>query len=304
MVSFNTRDLTLKALETLLAHAGDITMRVIVVDNASADGSADAIAQTFPQVDLVRSEENLGFARANNLAAEMVTSEWIVLLNPDTETHPGAIRNLVDFGRAHPQAGIVGGRTVFRDGSTNIASCWNRMTVWSLLCSVSGLTSMLPSSATFNPEGMGGWQRDSVRHADIIVGCLLAIPTRLWRKLDGFDPRYVMYGEDYDLCLRAADLGYRPMITPDAQIMHLVGAASATRADKLVSVYRSKATIIRDHWSGIAAPIGLALLWAKIALRKIAFPLKSALGKSDPRTQTWRDVWQHRRTILKGYPDV
>lgn len=303
VVSYNTRELTVKALRTLLENGGDIRMRVIVWDNASEDGSADAIAEAFPAVELIRSQENIGFARANNLAAETITSDWIVLLNPDTETHSDAIRNLVDFAKSHPQAGIVGGRTVFPDGSLNIASCWNRMTVWSMVSSALGLSAVFKNSAFFNPEGLGSWQRDSVRQVDIIVGCFLAIRTSLWQELGGFNSRYTMYGEDCDLCLRAIRLGYAPMITPEAQIMHLVGAASAKRSDKLIKVYRGKATIIRDHWSKALVGMGLLLLWLQIASRRFGYAIKAYIAGADARAQLWREVWQSRALILRGYPD-
>ncbi len=301
IVNYNTRELTLKAIETLLENAGDIAMRVVVWDNDSHDGSAEAIASAYPEIELIVSKENVGFAIANNRVAEMATSEWLLLLNPDTETYPDAVENLIAFGEANPSAGIVGGRTVFPDGSLNIASCWNRMTPWSMLCTVLGLNSAFRGSEVFNPEGMGSFKRDRVRHADIIVGCFLAIRTSLWRELKGFSERYTMYGEDADLCLRAIEMGYRPMITPDAQIMHLVGASSVTRADKLVKVYRGKATLIRDHWSSLTRPLGIALLKLQIASRYVGYGLKARLGKDDTAAKTWRRVWKDRRIILKGY---
>lgn len=297
IVSYNTRDLTLKSLETLYATSSSVPMRVVVFDNASADGSADAIAEHFPQAELIRSPENIGFARANNQVAESITSEWMLLLNPDTEVHDGAIANLLAFSRKHPEAGITGGRTVFPDGSLNIASCWRRMTPWSLFCTTFYLTRLFPKSEFFNPEAMGGWKRDTVRKVDIVVGCFLMIPTALWRQLNGFDPRYFMYGEEADLCLRAARMGYRPMITPDAQIMHLVGASSAKRADKIVRVAKAKATLIRDHWSGWLAPVGIAQMWLWGAVRRIV----SALSRSAEHGDRWRLMWQQRRDWLAGY---
>ena len=301
IVSYNTRDLTLKAIETLLEHAGAVSMRVVVWDNASHDGSADAIAAAYPQLELIRSAENVGFAAANNRIAETVSTEWILLLNPDTETHDRAVENLLSFGKAHPEAGIVGGRTVFPDGSLNIASCWNRMTVWSLFCSAIGLSRLFANSPFFNPEGIGGWRRDSVRHVDIVVGCFFLIRTELWHQLGGFSPRYFMYGEESDMCLRAAKLGYRPMITPDAQIMHLVGASMAKREDKVVKVIRSKATLIRDHWSKWAAPIGIALLWLWGATRTLAAKLASLRSGDRASAQRWDFIWSRRRDWLKGY---
>jgi GT2 family glycosyltransferase len=301
MISYNTRDLTLKSLETVFANTYDISMRVVLLDNDSKDGSADAVATHFPQVSLVRNPENVGFARANNLVAESVTTEWMLLLNPDTETHPGAITNLLAFAKAHPEAGITGGRTVFPDGSLNIASCWGRVTPWSLFCTTFGLTNLFPNSEFFNPEAMGGWKRDSVRQVDIVVGCFFMIRTELWRELNGFDSRYFMYGEEADLCLRAARLGYRPMITPDAQIMHLVGASAGKRGDKIASVMKAKATLIRDHWNRELVPIGIAQLWMWGATRRVfSLILGVTLGKEELR-EHWRRIWARRHDWLAGY---
>lgn len=301
IVSYNTRELTIRAMETLFENAGDVAMRVVVWDNASHDGSADAIAARFPDVALIRSEENVGFAKANNVIAASADTEWLLLLNPDTETHERAVENILAFGKAHPKAGIVGGRTVFPDGSLNIASCWNTMTVWSLLCSATGLARVFVNSPIFNPEGIGGWKRDSVRHVDVVVGCFLLIRTELWQRLGGFNARYFMYGEEHDLCLRAAALGYSPMITPDAQIMHLVGASSAKRDDKILRLMRSKATLIRDHWSAPRAKVGIALLWLWIANRRAGSAIKSRItGKNDQQAR-WKRIWKERGEWLKGY---
>lgn len=297
IVSYNTRELTLKAIETLIQRAGNVILRIVVWDNASHDGSADAIEKAFPDIELIRSSENIGFAGANNAVANTITSEWMLLLNPDTETHDRAVENLLTFARKHPEAGIVGGRTVFPDGSLNIASCWNRMTVWSLFCSAFGLSRLFRESLFFNPEGIGGWRRDSVRQVDIVVGCFLLIRTKLWNELGGFQTRYFMYGEESDLCLRAALLGYKPMVTPDAQIMHLVGASMAKREDKVVKVIRSKATLIRDHWSKSLIPVGIGLLWLWGATRLLA----SCLFGDKSAADRWRSIWRQRNEWLGGY---
>jgi len=128
VVTWNTRELTLRCLETLFDNTPNLRMRVMVADNGSEDGSADVIVQRFPQVDLIRNEGDFGFARANNEAIKLVDSEWVLLLNPDTEVHPNAINNLLAFSKQHPEAGITGSRTVFPDGSLNPRSAWNKMT--------------------------------------------------------------------------------------------------------------------------------------------------------------------------------
>ena len=306
VVSYNTRALTLKCLETLYAATHEARFRCVVFDNASSDGSADAVAEAFPRVELIRSSDNLGFARANNVVAAGAQTEWLLLLNPDTEVYDGAVDRLLAFARRHPRAGITGGRTVFPDGSLNIASCWNRITPWSAFCQAVGLSTLLKGSALFNPEAFGNWQRDSVRRVDIVVGCFLMIRRALWEDLGGFDLKYFMYGEEADLCLRAARMGYEPMITPEAEIMHLVGASYGNRAEKTVKVAKARSTLIRDHWPSWQEPLGLGLMWVWAAGRRGLTGALDALpgGRFGGAAAKWRHVWQQRGDWLEGYGDA
>jgi N-acetylglucosaminyl-diphospho-decaprenol L-rhamnosyltransferase len=297
IVSYKTRDLTLKAVETLIGNSPGVAMRIVLFDNASGDGSAEAVAAAFPEVEVIANPENIGFASANNFVARSVSTDWLLLLNPDTETYPNAIARLLAFGKAHPEAGISGGRTLYPDGRLNPSSCWQRMTPWSVLTSALGLSRRFPDSPLFNAEAMGGWRRDSVREVDIVVGCFLLIPTALWRRLGGFDARYFMYGEDADLCLRARVLGYRPMITPDAEIMHLVGASTSNRADKAVAVLRARTTLIRDHWPGWQVPIGIGLMWLAAAMRGLG----SLVARRPEERARLRRVWRERGDWLPGF---
>jgi len=303
VVSYNTRDLTLAALATLHAETRETAMEVIVLDNASSDGSADAIAAAFPGVRLIRSDENLGFARANNVVAAEARGAWLLLLNPDTEIHDGAVDTLMGFARANPENGIYGGRTVYPDGTLNASSCAMRITPWSVFCFSTGLTAAFPRSQVFNPEAMAGWRRDTVREVDIVTGCFLLIPRALWARLGGFGPKYFMYGEEADLCLRARALGCRPVITPEAEIMHLVGASTHSRADRAVRVIQARVTLIRDHWPARQVPLGLSVLWAGVALRYLVTAGRARLGGAGraEAAARWRTVWQERRTWLAGY---
>ncbi|MFT4149749.1 MAG: glycosyltransferase family 2 protein [Paracoccaceae bacterium] len=304
VISYNTAALTLAALRTLYAETTRTPFRCVLWDNASADGSAAAVAREFPQVELVASTENLGFARANNVVAAQATTPWLLLLNPDTEVQDGAVDRLMDFARGHPQGGIWGGRTVFRDGSLNIASCWGRITLWSTFCKTFGLGAAFPKSALFNPEAYGDWQRDTVREVDIVVGCFLLIRRDLWNELGGFDLKYHMYGEEADLCLRARERGWRPMITPEAQIMHIVGASTGDAPTrKALQVMRARSTLVRDHWRPALVPLGLGLMWLGVALRYAATRPLALAPKAGLRAKAarWAEIWQARRDWLAGY---
>ena len=300
IVSYNTRELTLAAVRTLLENSPGLAMRVVVFDNASADGSAAAVAAAFPQVEVIANPENIGFAAANNRVAATATTPYVCLLNPDTETYPRAIINLLAFAKSHPEAGIVGGRTVFRDGSLNPASCWRMMTPWTLFTSTFGLARLLPNSELFNPEAMGGWKRDSVREVDIVVGCLMLVPTDLWQRLGGFDERFFMYGEDADICLRARALGYRPMITPDATIMHLVGASTKRHADKVCAVMQAKSTLIRRHWPRWMVPLGLAQFWLWGLVRGLA----GQVHPDPAQRERFSQIWRERKRWLAGFREA
>lgn len=302
IVSHKTRDLTLKALETLYGTT-KTPFETILFDNASDDGTVESVAAQFPQVEVIASPENIGFARANNIAAARANADWLLLLNPDTECHADAVDNLLAFSLAHPEAGITGGRTVFPDGTLNIASCWMRMTPWSTFCNATGLRSMFPKSQWFNFEAIGGWQRDTVREVDIIVGCFLMIPRTLWQRLGGFDLRYFMYGEEADLCLRAKSLGYRPMITPDAQIMHLVGASSkSSRVNHYVMIAKARVTLIQDHWPATTVAFGRAMmtLWAGLRAYGLS-ALARTTGRKKETAKVWRAIWDDRANWLQGY---
>jgi N-acetylglucosaminyl-diphospho-decaprenol L-rhamnosyltransferase len=300
IVSYNTGRLIDECLASLEAEKGALDQQVIVLDNASSDDSIERIG-THPEVTLIDAGENLGFGPGVNRAAAVADAEYLVLLNPDTVVLDHAIERLVAFARANPGHGLYGGRTVDRDGNLVGSSCWALPTVWSMTCFALGLTTFFRDHPRLDPEAIGGWQRDSVREVGIVTGCLLAIPMDLWCRLGGFDERYFMYGEDADLAFRVKAAGHRPIITPDAVVVHDVGQASATRADKLLLLHRGKATLLRDHFSGWRRRVVLTELLAGVGLRTVLASVGP--GKRKPAAAGWREVWRHRRGWIGGYDD-
>lgn len=296
IVSFNTRDLLAACIESVYRATPDLALEVVVIDNASADGSAEMVAKTFPTVHLIRSAENTGFGRAANLAVAQSRAPWIVLLNPDTEVHDHALERLVEFARAHPQAGLTGGRTLRPDGSLDPGSCWGDITLWSLTCFALGLSTALAHSSTFDPESLGRWDRSSIKTVDIVSGCLLAASRDTWDDLGGFDERFFMYAEDADLALRARALGFHPAITPDATITHELGAASGSGATSRAMVLTGKTTLLTKHWSPARARLGVALLVAGVGLRGLGALL---LGRA---SSPWPEVWRQRGVWTRGWP--
>jgi GT2 family glycosyltransferase len=304
IVSYNTRAMTLACLESIAAETRETRCEVIVVDNASSDGSAEAIACHPTRPQLIALSENVGFAAGNVLAAERARGELLLLLNPDTVVLDGAIDRLVAFSRRRPKAQIWGGRTVFADGRLNPLSAWGRMTPWRLFCRAAGLTGVFPRSNLFNGEALGGWDRATEREVDIVSGCFLMLPRALWQRLGGFDPVYFMYGEEADLCLRAGALGARPRVSPEATIVHYGGASEATREGKMVKLLAAKATLIDRHFPRWQRSLGLGLhaLWPLSRWLALAgFAWLTGHAKSAQSAAVWHAIWRRRGEWRRGF---
>ncbi|MFM9939584.1 MAG: glycosyltransferase family 2 protein [Hyphomicrobiaceae bacterium] len=304
IVSYNTRAMTVACLDSIASEAQHVSYELIVIDNASTDGSPQAVAAHASKPTLIPLTQNIGFARANNVAARAARGEYILLLNPDTEIRHGAIDKLVGFARRRRQSRIWGGRTIFADGRLNPASAWARQTPWRLFCRAAGLTGLAPKTSVFNGEAYGGWQRDGERNVDIVSGCFLLIEHELWRELGGFDPLYFMYGEDADLCLRAKTRGAKPRTTDLATIVHHGGASEPARADKMVRLLTAKATLIQRHFQAPLVPLGLALQAAWPLSRAIAYGLAAIVLPTSQQAATareWAEIWRRRDEWYAGY---
>jgi GT2 family glycosyltransferase len=295
IISFNTRLMTCASLRSVFKETQKYSFEVIVVDNASTDGSAEAIAREFPQVRLFACDENHGFAAANNMAVSQARGSWILLLNPDTLVLDGAIDRVLAFAKAHSEAAIFGGRTLFANGELNPTSCWGRPTLWSAFCLGVGLATIFKGSRLFDSEAIGGWARDSVREVDIVTGCFFLIRREDWDRLGGFDPMFFMYAEEADLCLRANKQGMKCLICPEAEIIHYGGASEKVFADKIIRLFRAKAQLFVQHWNPWAARFGVYTLdlWAlsrMLLFGVIRFGRKYAAESY----RAWCDIWQGR----------
>ncbi|NNE33780.1 MAG: glycosyltransferase family 2 protein [Rhodothermales bacterium] len=306
VVSYNTREMTLECLRSLVAETQE-PYEVIVVDNASSDGSAEAIAANYPEIVLMAEAENHGFAKANNIAAKRARGEYILLLNPDTVVLDGAIDKLVDFARARPEAKIWGGRTLHADGTLNRTCCHQRLTLWKIFCRATGLAVLFREHRLFS-QVYGGWDMNDIRPVDIVTGCFLLIPRRLWEDLGGFDLTYFMYGEEADLCLRATnEFGADPHFTPDAQIIHYGGASEPVRADKVVRLFKAKMTLIRHHFPQWKRPLGRSLFRMVPLGRYVGRSVVGAVTRrpgTRQAAQVWGEIWARRSEWQNGWPEA
>lgn len=304
LVNWNTREMTLECIRSIYAETKEARFEVIVVDNGSQDESAEAIAAEFPDIVLMAERENHGFAFATNISAARALGRYLLLLNTDTVVLDGAIDKLVAFAERVPGARIWGGRTVFADGSLNPGSVWGKITPWSMFCMTSGLTTLFRSSRLFNPEGYGGWRRDSEREVDVVQGSFFLIEKAFWNELGGFDPAFFMYGEEADLCARARSVGARPRMTPEATIIHYGGRSTRDAAQKIIYKLGCRVGLINRHFKPGWRAYGraLVLLWAWWRAR--LYSLSARVNKRHAESSAqWREAW-NRRVEWRNGPGI
>lgn len=286
--------------------APGLPMEIIVVDNASGDGTA-AAARTVAGTKVIERQANGGFAAGCATGAEAATGSWLLFLNPDTIIAPGAIELLIDCAEEHPGGGIVGGRFVHPDGTSDPRSFWGRPSPWSALCFALGLTSLLPGNRFFDPEAPQPWSADRAeeRTVAVVSGACMLVRRELWDTLGGFDPVFFLYGEDADFCLRAAAAGFPPMVTARAVCQHS-GGRSSTGAGKLVLLFTGKCTLVRRHFPAGLRSAGVGLLLGGVLLRATASRITgtaSAARQARPtaRGEDWRALWAARDEWRRGW---
>lgn len=301
VISYNTAAMTRACIEAVLESKLNCLFEIVLYDNASTDNTRKLLEVIDdPRIQLVFSDKNHGFAGGNNLAVDLCQGEKILLLNPDTVVEKTAIDAVLALSEQEPTAGIWGGWTTFADGSPNPTYCWANQSLWSLASQSIGLSSILRSSRLFNPEGVGYWNTRSIRTVDIVSGCFFLTTRSLWERLNGFDESFFIYGEEADFCNKARRLGYSPMVTKAAMLVHHGGASEESHAGKLIKLLAAKAELIRRYQPATLAPIALGLLCMWPASRALAHTLLSQLGfeKSKKGKSTWRAVWRARSDWL------
>jgi hypothetical protein len=292
VVTHNAREMTFGCLKSLADNVDVCEDEVLVVDSASGGELAGEIASEFPAFRVLPQAANLGFAAAANLGADSARGQFLLFLNPDTVVLKGALEHLLQFARSRPGAGIWGGRTVYGNGKPNPYSCRRRPTLWTLFCAALALDTRYPNSPRFAAMGYGGWDRNSERPVEVVCGCFLLVERALWDRLAGFSPRFYMYGEDEELCLRACKLGYSPRFTPHATIIHYGSGTEPRQERKISQILASRSLLVRGYFPLLVRP-----------LAKLLLMLRPLLGRSFGRRTLrplWGNVWDRRRFWLAG----
>ena len=226
IVGWNARHYLELCLESLADAPARRTTEILVVDNASSDGSAEMIEARFPYVKLIRSAENLGFAKGNNLAIRQCRGRYIALVNPDVIVLPGCLDALADFLDQNPKVGNAGPRVLNPDRTLQ-STCRRFPTLWNNFCSATALASAFQGSRLLAGEHMYFFPHDRILAVDVLVGCFSMMRREALEAVGLLDEDLFMYGDDVDWCRRCWNAGWEVAFFPGAQAIHDRGRITA-----------------------------------------------------------------------------
>ena len=290
IVTWRSRDLLRACLRSVVGQSE--LGAIIVVDNASGDGTVEMVREQFPEAHLVANDRNAGFAAANNQAISVGDSPFVLLLNPDTEVQPGALGAMLEvFATGEtpvPPVGAVAAQLVLPDGRVQ-RSCRSFPEPAAVLYDAVGLARLFPRSQTFGRYRMTYWGHDSRREVDQPMASALAVRRRVLDEVGLFDEDFPLYFNEVDLCYRVKQAGWKIVFEPEARVTHHFGASSTwqVRPAAIMDSHCSLMRFYRKHyrgrvcWCGYAAVIALAWLtmwpragiaWLAQALRRTARP--------------------------------
>ena len=234
IVSYNVKGFLEQALRALIHAAEGIEAEILVVDNASFDGSPEMVESLFPQVHLMRSE-NVGFAGGNNLALRQCKGRYVLLINPDTLVQADTLRVMMRFLEEHPAAGAAGCKLLNPDGTLQLACRRGFPTPMAALSKMVGLAALFPRSPVFGAYNLTYLRPEQTHEVDALSGSFMMVRREVLDAVGLLDERFFMNGEDLDWCYRIKKAGWRIYYVPDTQVIHFGG-----QSQKLVSRYRER----------------------------------------------------------------
>ncbi len=241
IVNYNTKDLTVNCIKSIYASESKYSFEIILVDNASTDGTVDAIRDLFPQVRIVENTENVGFARANNQAAEITAGRYLYVLNSDTEIEKDVIENVVSYGDVNPDVGVVGTKVVFPDGKL-YGNFYKFQTFFTEFMFFTVWLIKSKHWSIFHLNKYNEYSDSEAFEVDVISGCSMFVKRKVYEKIELFDDKFFMYYEDGEFCYRAKKNRFLTIYLPTTFITHIhKGSVKNTYDDHkiLVTCFKS-----------------------------------------------------------------
>ena len=250
IVNYNVKDFLHQCLTSIEKAKNNLSIEVFIVDNNSADGSIDFLEPLFPQFKFIRSDVNLGFPKANNIAIKQAIGKYLLILNPDTILAEDTLIKMFNFMDNNPEIGISGCKVLNADGSFQLACRRGFPTPWTSFCKLFGLQKLFPNSELFARYNQTFRSVDKTYTIDAVIGAFMFCDTKLIKEIGGFDEAYFMYGEDLDLC-RQAQLRNRSVVYyHETSIIHFKGESTKRSSiDEIKHLYEAMEIFAKKYFS-------------------------------------------------------
>jgi GT2 family glycosyltransferase len=226
IVSWNAKAFLLECIRSILTQPSPTSIEIIVVDNASSDGSPEAVREAFPAVKLIRNKHNYGFAKANNIGIRASKGDYLFLINSDVVVGDRCFGKMIQYMDQHRAVGMLGPRILGSNGRLQ-RSCMGYPSLWNAFTRALALDSLFPHSRLVGGQLLTFWRHDDTRPVDVINGCFWMLRRSAMERVGLLDERFLIYGEDIDWCKRFNECGWKVVFLHDAEALHHGGASSA-----------------------------------------------------------------------------
>lgn len=229
IVSYNTKDILKKCLESIENTSKNFTYEIVVVDNASADGSSEMVKTNFKDVILFANKENLGFSKANNLGVKKTKGRYVLFLNSDTEVYSGTLETMIEFMDSNKEAGAATCKVEMLGGKIDDASHRGFPTPWNALNHFSGISKLLGNTKLFGGYNLGYMDLSKVHEIDALAGAFMLVRRTAGEQVSWWDEDYFFYGEDLDFCYMLKQKGWKIYYVPSVSILHYKGVSGGIK---------------------------------------------------------------------------
>jgi O-antigen biosynthesis protein len=249
IVNYNVRDFLHHALVSLQKAMKGIRGEIIVVDNASDDGSIEMVRRRFPAIHLIASKINLGFAKANNLGLKRAQGKFLLLINPDTLVQEDTLRVMIKFFQENPDVGLAGCKVLNPDGTFQLACRRSFPRPWVAFSKMIGLSALFPNSRLLGRYNLTYLSPDESYEIDAVSGSFMMVRREAFKQVGGLDEEFFMYGEDLDWCYRIQRAGWKNYYVHSTQIIHYKGESTKrSNLDEIRTFYQAMHLFVQKHF--------------------------------------------------------
>lgn len=268
IVNYNVKEFLQNLLHSIEKASSNIVKEIIVVDNASDDGSVEVIKEKFPSVKLLENKINVGFGRANNQGLAIAKGKYFLFINPDCIVSEDTLDKMISFFESHPDCGLAGCKILNSDGTLQLACRRSFPGPWTSFTKVTGLSNIFSSSRIFARYNLTYLDENKTYEVDAVSGSFMMIRKEVYQKTGGFDEQFFMYGEDLDLCYRVQKNDYKVFYVHSTQIIHYKGESTKrSNLDETKLFYDAMHLFVKKHLSSF--PLVELILRSAIGFRKI-----------------------------------